>query len=126
MSFIFIVILRTRKRLTPKDVAAVKELKHRCAQVVAPTLQSGACREQAVSAARAVATAVERLVAAAPAPAAAAHGLPEAARRVTDELDRLLAHCTAGLTAFYEIWQLMSSLLGHRPSLWIVHKENGL
>jgi hypothetical protein len=26
MSFIFIVVLRTRKRLTPKDVAAVTEL----------------------------------------------------------------------------------------------------
>ncbi|XP_028167577.1 talin-1 isoform X13 [Ostrinia furnacalis] len=65
-----------------------------CAKVVAPTLHSAACREQVVSAARAVAGAVERLLQAAPPAAAAPHRLPDAAKRVTDELDRLLAHCT--------------------------------
>ncbi|CAH0404281.1 unnamed protein product [Chilo suppressalis] len=65
-----------------------------CAKVVAPTLHSAACREQIVSASRAVSNAVEKLLDAAPPAAAAAHKLPEAAKRVTDELDRLLAHCS--------------------------------
>ncbi|KAL0859340.1 hypothetical protein ABMA27_011134 [Loxostege sticticalis] len=64
------------------------------AKVVAPTLHSAACREQVVNAARNVANAVEKLLQAAPPAAANSHRLPEAAKRVTDELDRLLAHCT--------------------------------
>ncbi|XP_075988138.1 talin_middle and talin-RS domain-containing protein rhea isoform X9 [Anticarsia gemmatalis] len=68
-----------------------------CAKVVAPTLHNPACREQLISAARQVAQAVERLVEACNnAPESAAPGvehLTAAAHRVTDELDRLLAHC---------------------------------
>ncbi|XP_041983900.1 talin-1 isoform X3 [Aricia agestis] len=67
-----------------------------CAKVVAPTLHNPACREQLISAARQVAQAVERLGAACqPAPPHAAPGLQQlaaAAQRVTEELERLLAH----------------------------------
>ncbi|CAH0716781.1 unnamed protein product, partial [Brenthis ino] len=63
-----------------------------CAKVVAPTLHNPACREQLTSAARQVAAAVDRLV------AACQHQpgvdqLTVAAQRVSDELERLLAHC---------------------------------
>ncbi|XP_022115337.2 talin-1 isoform X5 [Pieris rapae] len=68
-----------------------------CAKVVAPTLHNPACREQLTSAARLVAQAVERLVGACQhAPESAGPGVEHltfAAQRVTDELERLLAHC---------------------------------
>ncbi|KAG6451547.1 hypothetical protein O3G_MSEX007224 [Manduca sexta] len=68
-----------------------------CAKVVAPTLHNPACREQLMSAARQVAQAVDRLVEACrPVPEAAEPGVEQlniAAARVTDELERLLAHC---------------------------------
>ncbi|XP_045782666.1 talin-1 isoform X6 [Maniola jurtina] len=68
-----------------------------CAKVVAPTLHNPACREQLTSAARQVAQAVEKLVAACnQAPESAAQGVEQltiAAQRVSEELERLLAHC---------------------------------
>ncbi|CAH2056203.1 unnamed protein product, partial [Iphiclides podalirius] len=68
-----------------------------CAKVVAPTLHNPACREQLTSAARQVGTAVERLVdASRQAPEAAGPGVEQlaaAAQRVSEELERLLAHC---------------------------------
>ncbi|CAK1549078.1 unnamed protein product [Leptosia nina] len=68
-----------------------------CAKVVAPTLHNPACREQLTSAARQVAQAVEKLVAACQhAPDSAGPGVEQltvAAQRVTEELERLLAHC---------------------------------
>ncbi|XP_068621832.1 talin-1-like [Battus philenor] len=68
-----------------------------CAKVVAPTLHNPACREQLTSAARQVGAAVERLVEASrQAPEAAGPGVEQlavAAQRVSEELERLLAHC---------------------------------
>ncbi|XP_013176171.1 PREDICTED: talin-1 isoform X2 [Papilio xuthus] len=68
-----------------------------CAKVVAPTLHNPACREQLTSAARQVGAAVERLVdASRQAPEAAGPGVEQlaaAAQRVSEELERLLAHC---------------------------------
>lgn len=71
------------------------------AQVVAPTLHNAACREQLADAARQVAIAVERLLAAcahAPDPATV-EDLTAAAHRVTEALERLLAH-----TQFGRLW----------------------
>ncbi|XP_022816795.1 talin-1 isoform X3 [Spodoptera litura] len=68
-----------------------------CAKVVAPTLQNPQCRSQLSHAARQVASAVQRLLDAcssAPPPAApAVESLTAAAHNVTQELERLLAHC---------------------------------
>ncbi|XP_050558739.1 talin-1 [Spodoptera frugiperda] len=68
-----------------------------CAKVVAPTLQNPQCRSQLSAAARQVAGAVQRLLDAcsgAPPPAApAVDSLTAAAHNVTQELERLLAHC---------------------------------
>ncbi|XP_013143136.1 PREDICTED: talin-1 isoform X2 [Papilio polytes] len=68
-----------------------------CAKVVAPTLHNPACREQLTSAARQVGAAVERLVdASRQAPEVAGPGVEQlaaAAHRVSEELERLLAHC---------------------------------
>lgn len=69
-------------------------------QVVAPTIQNAACREQLVQAARQVGRAVERLVEAARAPAVlaspAGEQLSAAADRVHGELERLLEHVLQG------------------------------
>ncbi|KPJ17353.1 Talin-1 [Papilio machaon] len=77
-----------------------------CAKVVAPTLHNPACREQLTSAARQVGAAVERLVdASRQAPDAAGPGVEQlaaAAQRVSEELERLLAHCHLGQYCVYE------------------------
>ncbi|KAJ2939257.1 hypothetical protein O0L34_g13352 [Tuta absoluta] len=69
-----------------------------CTKVVAPTLNNPACRDQLVSAARQVARAVDRLVDACKlVPDQQGPGVEQltaAAQRVTEELEKLLHHCT--------------------------------